>query len=798
MRYALRSLLRTPGFTFVAVLTLALGMGANTTFFSVLYGVVLHRLPFPHADELVELRNLGPALGSNNGQISLPELRDYRERQRTLAGIAAYDIGRTTLTRDDGAERVILVTISANFFPTLGVAPALGRNFNATEEQPGHDRVVVISHAVWQTHFAGARDILTRTVQLNGIEHTIVGVMPAGFAFAERDTALWKPFAFSPAATANRDDRQLATVARLAPGITLEQARVDLQRVASQLQSDLPKDYPVDARWSIGLTPLRDSQFGQMFAPLATLMTAAAAVLLIACANVAIMFLLRAAARRREIAIRLSLGAGRRHIVHQLLAESVVVCGLGAAGGLLVALGGIQLLKAFPPADIPRLHEVAINGPIAAFTFGVLLLVTGFVGLVPAFAVLKTRVIEGIAQSTRTTDSRLAIRLREILTVAEIALAVMLLVCGGLAFRSLRGLLNADVGFTTDRLLTFKTNLADRAYPDAARVNRFYDAFTARLAALPGVTGLGAVSYLPLSGESQFASFARAKDPAGIAKLTVGWRVVRGAYFETLGMSLVRGRFFTAADGPGAPLVAIVDDELARRAWPDANPIGQSVRLSSANGDEVRTVVGVVHRARHFGPGKPALPDAYVPHAQVYQRGMYTVLKTNAATEALTTSIRAALAEVDASVPMYFTATMDQRYDQALAVPRFTAGLIGAFSTLALVLAGVGIFGVTAYSVGQRVREFGIRFALGAQRAHVARLVLGRVGRLALLGAVLGATAAFYVAQLMATLLYAVEPTDGPTLLAAALVTAFTALLASLVPLTRALRVDPVEALRAQ
>jgi putative ABC transport system permease protein len=524
-------------------------------------------------------------------------------------------------------------------------------------------------------------------------------------------------------------------------------------------------------------------------------MSAAAAVLLIACVNVSIMFLLRAAVRRREMMIRLAIGASRWHIVRQLLAESSIVCGLGAAGGLALAAFGVQILKAYPPANIPRLEEVAIDGPVALFTIGVLLLITVMVALAPAITLFKARATVDIAQTGRSTESRSAVRMREALTILQIALAVMLLMGGGLAFRTLNKLLRDDVGFATARLFTFKTNLTLQAYPDLARTNRFYEQLTSKLESIPGVTSVAAVSELPLGVDSQFA---RAALVNGEQPSTVAWRVVRGPYFSTMGVTLMQGRFLNEADRADAPLVVVVDDAFARRFWPtEAAALGQPVRFGAGSGAQTRTIVGIVHHVKHRGPGKESPPEAYVPQAQFYQRGMYTVIKTANATN-LTPLVRARLAEIDPTVPMYFVETMEQRFAGAIALPRFTTGLVGAFSVLALLLAGVGIFGVTAYSVAQRSREFGIRFALGAQRSHVVGLVLGRTGRLALIGGAIGAVAAFQIEGLMTNLLVGVDPLDVSTLVVAVAIIVVTAFIASLVPLTRALRVSPVEALRAE
>ena len=800
--FAFRQARKSPGFTTTAVVTLALGMAANTTFFSVLYGVVLRGLPFLDASDLVEVRNLGPGLGNNEGRIAAAELRDYRERQHSFTAIAAYEIGRVTLGLDEGAERVVQIRVTADLFPLLGIAPAQGRGFTASEEQPGGDTAIVVSHEFWQTQLAGTRNVLGRKLRLNGAEHTIIGVMPPRFVFAEPGAAIWKPLALAQR-TDDRNNRSLFAVARIKPGESLARARADLQRVAQQLQLDLPAAYPVAARWGLGLTPLREGQFGHMLAPLGTLTAAAATVLLIACVNVAIMFLLRAAVRRREIMIRIALGATRWHIIRQSLAESAIVCGLGTAAGLGLAVIFLKVLKTFPPASIPRLETVGFDRPVAAFTAGVMLLVTVAVGLVPALTASRIRVGLGMAQSMRSTETRSAVRLRDALTTVEIALAVMLLVCGGLAMRSFQRLLRDDVGFHTAQLFTFKTNLTPQAYPDLAGTNRFYDQLTAKLENLPGVVSVAAVSYLPLSGESQFLAAdpvaANAAPNPGSQIPVVAWRVVRGPYFRTMESTLLSGRFFDATDHAGSLRVAIVDDEFVRRFWTDERAaMGQVVRFGSGSNAETRTIIGVVRRMKHAGPGKDSMAEVYVPQTQFYQRGMYTVMKTTLPLNTLPPLVRARLAEIDATVPMYFDQTMEQRFASALALPRFLAGLIGGFSSVALVLAGVGVFGVTAYAVAQRSREFGIRFALGATRRHVAGIVFGRVARLAVAGGAVGVTSAYLLARLMSGLLFGVQPADPATLALVGVVTVLMTAVASLPPLLRAIRADPVAALRAE
>jgi predicted permease len=619
-------------------------------------------------------------------------------------GIGAFISGRATLTSEQGADRVQLARITANVFPLLGVSPARGRGFTEEEEHAGRDTAVVVSDDFWKTELGGAQDVIGRDLRINGERHTVVGVMPAGFSYPGPGISIWKPLDLNRRGAADRDDHSLQVIARIAPGLSMAEAQRDLEEISKRLQVELPAAYPArDTRWHFALESLRASQFGHMTAPLGLLATAAATVLLIACVNVSIMFLLRAGMRRREMTIRYALGAARHHLLKQLLTESALVCGLGAIGGVLIATFGLRALKVFSPDQIPRLQEVALNGPVAVFTGGVLMLVTLVVGLAPAVAAFNAGATGGNAATARTTDSRAAGRLREGLTVVEIALAMVLLVCAGLTVRSLNGLSRVDLGFAPGKLFAFKSNLTPQGHPDAARANRFYDQLAEKLERLPGVIAVGAVSYLPLSGEAQYtaatADTGQALRNSGDAPLNTGWRVVRGRYFEAMKMTLVRGRFFTAADREQSTPVVIVDDAFARKFWPTEDAaVGKTVRFGDAAKPDIRTVVGVVRRVKHFGPGADSAPEAYVPQAQVYQRGMYSVVEAGGSPANLAPLIRKALAEIDPTVPMYFADTLEQRRRATFTLPRFTAGLTGAFSALALILAGVGLFGVTAYT----------------------------------------------------------------------------------------------------
>ena len=800
-RYALRQLWRSPGFAAVALLTLTLGMGANTAFFSLLYGVVL-RQPYPGAERLLTIHNVRAGEVGNGGRLSRAEFRDYEQRQHAFDAIAASSLGRMTLTSTGGpdafAERVKVSRVTPSVFPILGAVPARGRGMRPGDERAGP--IAVVSHELWLSHFGGAEDILQRTVRLDGVERAVVGVMPAGFAYPEPEMGAWIPIDLSPQDASDRTDHYLEAIGRLAPGLNVNGARLDLQRVARELQADGAAGYPIDPRWSIGVESLRETHFGRLLLPLGLLMVAASFVLLIACVNVAIMSLLRALVRRREISIRLAIGATRRDVIRQLLVEAAVLCALGSIGGLVLANVGLDTLKAFAPGDIPRLREVSINLPTTLFTSAVLVAVTLVVGLAPAFVAMRLNGFEGGFTTGRASDSRTSTRLRDVLTVTEIALAASLLVCAGLTLRSLQALVSVDVGFATEQRFAFKTNLTERGYPDAARVNRFYDQLTTRLESLPGTLSIGAIWYLPLSGEGLSVNAAPVEPPSGqTGDVTVDWRIVRGRYFETMDVALMSGRLFSSDDRPGSPAVAIVDDVLARRLWTNEGAaIGRTIRFGSGPPAETRTIVGVVRHVSHVEPGKQSLPAAYAPQSQAYQRGMYTVIKSTSAPQAVMSAARAALRSVDPAVPMYFAETVAARYDSAISLPRFTAGLVSAFSTLALVLAGVGIFGVTGYAVAQRMREFGIRFALGAQRLHVGRLVLGRVALLAGVGLTIGTGVGIGLGSLMSGILFGVESNDPLTMSVAIGAIGLTAILASLAPLRHAVRVSPAEILRAE
>jgi putative ABC transport system permease protein len=800
LRYALRQLLASPGYTAVASLTLALGMGATTAFFSVLYGVVLAPPPYPDGARLASLVNTRPETAGDGERLSRAEMRDILARQRAFSSLGAAALGRMTLDAAGGgafAERIKVSDVTPEVFAALGIPAALGRTFTAADAGAG--RLAVIGDGLWRARFGASPDVVGRTVPLNGQAFTIIGVMPAGFAYPEPDMGAWLALDLRPRDDSDRDDRYLFTVGRLADGVSLRMARDDLGRVASELRRTMPAEYPSE-RWTLDAATLRDRQFGHLELPLTVLFAGAAAVLLVACVNVAIMALLRAVSRRRELSIRMAIGASRATIVRQLLTEAALVAALGAVGGSVVASTALSALIAAAPAGTPRLDAVGLDLPAWLFSAGMLAAVTLAVGLAPALVPAALRGGDALIASARVSDGRAATRLRDLLTVVEVGLAAALVICAGLTLRSLQGLLRVDVGFETTHRVSFKTNLTAQRYPDAASADRFYGQLMARLEAAPGIRRVAAISYVPLSYEGSVVAAAAAA-PIGTPPPTpvVRWGVVRGPYFETMGIEVLRGRAFGSGDVAGGPGVVIVDETLARRWWQREDAaLGQQVRIGDGPDAETRTVVGVVRRVAHNGPADAGMPTLYAPQTQVYQRGMYTVVESSLAFEAILEEARRAVAAVDPAVPIYFAETSSRRYADVVALPRFTAGLASAFSMVALVLAGVGVFGVTAYAVSQRTREFGIRLALGAQQTGIGALVLRRVAGLVAAGLVAGGALALGLGQLMSGLLVRVEPDDPVAFAASAGALALTALVAALAPMRAAVRVDPAVTLRAE
>ncbi len=804
LRYAARRLLRSPGFTAVAVLTLALGIGANSAIFSVVNGVLLRSLPFAEPERLVQLGTIKPGEEPQAGTVSPPDFVSLREENRVFTEVVAFTYGGATLTGTGEPERIEAAWVSAGFFELLGAAPVLGRTIGPEENQPGNSEVAVLGYGLWQQTFGGDPGIVGRTITLNGITRTVVGVAPPGFGFPEQ-RAVWAPLpyneSFSAETDVNRRAQYLGVLARLRPGTTLEQARAEVSTISARLEQEFPQ---TNTNVALALVPLREVMVGEVRTPLLILLGAVGLVLLIACANVANLLLARAAARESEMAVRTALGAGRGRIVRQLLTESVLLGLVGGVLGLLLAYWGTALLTTLQPEGIPRLEEIGVDRTVVTFTLGVSLLTGVVFGLIPALQVTRANLMGALKEGGRgALSGRQGQRARSLLVVAEMALAVMLLVGAGLLLRSFLQLQQVDPGFRPEQTLAVDLSLPDHSYPEPAQRHEFYRTLLERVEALPGVRGVGAVNMLPMGEDHLVINYhVRGREPAppgegGVLEV----RVATPEYFRAMEIPLLRGRAFTEADHADAPQVALINETTARHVFPGEDPIGQFIRLGWGIGEgrfAGGEVVGIVGDVRQFGPGADFAQEIYLPFAQVPQHGMTVVARTASDPLALAGAIRSEVRTLDPNLPVMGLRTLEQVVSQAVAQPRFYMLLLSIFAAAALLLAAIGIFGVMAYMVAQRTREIGIRIALGAEPARVQQLVVGRALRLAIGGVVIGGVGALALTRVLESLLFGVSATDPVTFAAVALLLTAVALLASYLPARRATRVDPMIALRAE
>jgi len=813
-------LAKSPGFTTVAVLTLALGIGANTAIFSVVEAVLLRPLAYSDSSSLVNVWGKFEKQGIPQNSISEPEYWDLLDHNESFSQIAAYSLGGSAnLTRVDARPvQVSAASATAGVLPLLGIAPLLGRSFGTDEDQPGHSHFALLSYALWQSQFGGDPNIVTKSIQLDGETYTIVGVLPRQFSLGGKQD-LWIPLALNPAKPDDRGNHYLHVVARLKPGVDSAQALSALTRLGDDLRRAYPGNYGRGGEkdFDLYMVPVKEQLVGRLRPALLVLLGAVAFVLLIACVNVANLLLAQASAREKELAIRAALGAGRARLVRQLLTESMI---LGLAGGLLglvLAYWGVGALRALVPATTPRIDEVHLDAVVLAFTFGVSLLTGLFFGLAPAWHVARTDLRESLNEAGRGTsaagESR---RLRSWLVVSELALAVLLLVGAGLLIRSFSRLLDVSPGFQTQHLLTMELSLPEKAYPDGAPVQKFYTQLMASVKTVPGVQSVGAVSQMPLTDsytsgsvffeDTSLPDIPRLQQLGNLPYMEIDQRAVTPEYFHAMQIPLVRGRLPSDADDAGAQLVAVVDTSFARRFWPNGDAIGQRVAVDTIpnvkpQAPRWRTIVGVVGHVKHYALDVEGREQIYFPHEQplygVYvPRDMTLAVRTSLDPTSVTSAIRERVFAIDKGLPLYNIATMDQLVSNSIAQPRLNLSLLVAFAVLALVLAAVGVYGVMAYAVTQRTQEFGIRMALGASSADVLRQVFFEGGRLAALGLGLGLIAALALTRLMASLLYGVKPSDPVSLGLAAALLAVVALAACYIPARRATRVDPLVALR--
>jgi putative ABC transport system permease protein len=809
LRFAIRTLTRNLAFSSVIVLTLALGIGANTVIFSVVNGVLLKPLPYPEPDRLLMLWETH--LSDNNlGTVAPANFFDWREQSRSFEKMAAIDPYPDFILNGSGeAKRLAGAAVSHEFFSLLGVRMALGRDFLAEEDRPGSNQVVILSYSAWLRYFSGRSDVVGRPITLNNTAYTIVGVLPRDFSFVSKASDfqsrnrfdLWTPLALaSPPPAWQRGTHPLCVFARLKPGVSMQRAQVDLNQIAANLQRLYPAD---DKESGITAVPLGQHVVAGARTGLLTLLATVGMVLLIACANIANLLLSRAATRRKEIAVRIALGASRKRIARQLLTENLVLAVVGGLLGLGFVFLSMSVLAHHLPADLPRTSEIAVDWRVLIFT-SLLTLLTGVLfGLVPLHQTRRISADESLKQGGRAVIADQS-RLRSALIVGQVAIALVLLTGAGLMTKSLWMLLRVSPGFQTEHILTARLSLPPQ-YTNGMvfgtgqhrRISQFQRELLERVRGIPGVQSAAFAAYLPLGGTDNSWAFdidGRPAKPPGVFDLT-NYRPVSAGYFETIGIPVQRGRGFDPGDNEDSPPVVIINASMARTYWSQQNPVGQRVRF----GDEKwRTVVGLVGDVHHEGLGAKPEPEMYVPYGQVpnVEARPLIILRTSIEPASVTSALRRAVLEVDANVPMDQIETMKQIVYGSIGQSRFRTDVLLIFALLALFVASIGLYGVMSYSVSQRTREFGIRMAVGSSRSAVLRLVFGEAARLVSVGIGLGLAGAALLARMIASLLYGVAAFDVTTLAGASILLAVVSLVASYVPARRAANVNPMDSLR--
>ena len=794
-RYALRTMRKNPGFTTVAVLTLALGIGANTAIFSVVNAVLLRPLPYSQPERLVMLFEENQKRGLVGFHTSPPTLGDWRREGQVLTGAAAYLRGEFVIAGEGAPVRLSGMIVSTDFFSLLGVVPALGRSFQPEEGEPGTAKAVVISHSLWRARYGSDPKILGRKMRMNDMDYEVIGVLPESFWFPD-PREVWVPLSFTPEVlTARmRGARYLPVLARLRPGVSREQALARMNALAAQLG----EQYPNNAGWTVSLVPMHARLVGGVRPVLLILFAAVGFVLLIASTNVANLLLARATARQKEIALRQALGASRARLLRQFLTESVMIFALGGLLGVLPAGLAVRALVQLAPERIPRLDNVALDGQVLLFAVGVSLLTGLLFGLIPALRAGAASRLEALGAAGRSPSTGPgAVRLRGFLVISEVALSLVLLIGAGLLVRSFLRLQAVNPGFNPTNVMTVPLSLSTTRYSDRAQQAEFFKQVLERWKESPGVRSTGGSTNLPLSGSTMTFQFR-----------IPGWRVAPNetlyaqyhattpGYFRTVGIPLLQGRAFADGDNPESRPVAIINQTMARRYWSGQDPVGQTFSISSRNGLVEKEIVGVVGDTKHSELAAAPVPEVYVPFAQDAWPFLTLVVRSDFDPSAQTSILQSELWAVDEDLPAGNFRSLEGLRQESIRPLRFQTILMSAFSLLAVVLAGVGIYGVVSYAVNQRTREIGIRMALGAQRRNILLLILGRGLGLTLMGVGLGVAAAVGVTRFLERLLFGVTPTDPVTYLGVAVTLSVVALLACWIPARRAMRVDPMVALR--
>ena len=816
-RFGFRMLLKSPGFTIMAVLIIALCIGANTAIFSVVNAILLRPLPFANPDRLVKVWSTNISRGLDEYGTAPPDFREWSENTQALDQMAAYYSGEFNLLNREEPEQIRGVFISPNLFRMLGVDPAMGRNFTSEEEQFGRHRVVLLSDGLWHRRFNADPNLLGQAITLDAQRYVVVGIMSPDFRFFNfPGIELWTPMAFEADSPWNtRGNRFLDVVARLKPGVTVAQAQADMESIASRLEQEYKQNAGVGAK----VVPLQQEIVGRFKLALNVLLAAVGFVLLIACANVANLLLARAAGRHREIAIRISLGAGRSRIIRMLLTESLLLGLLGGIIGVALAVWCVDALIALGPAELRNVGIINVDGMVLIFTLGITLLTSTVFGLAPALQLSKPDSNETLKEGTRgSTGGVRGRRIRSILMVAEVALALVLLIGAGLMIKSFLSLQKVNPGFNPENALTMVISLPASKYPatEPHKISGFYQQALNEIEQIPGVQFAGASSSIPLIGDGRIGkrfSIEGKSPPVSLNEVPmVMYRQISPNFLRALGIPILKGQPFTERDNQDAPGVAIINETLANSFFPNEDPIGKKVWMGPPEDllppgvlpPNFRfprlTVIGVVGDLRQEGLQKPVDPEVYVPHLQGARRetvgNMFVVVRTNSDPMKLASVVQSRILAIDKDQPIANVVTMEKLLADSLSQPRFNMLLLGIFAGMALVMAVAGIYGVASYSVSQRTHEIGIRMALGAQQSDVLKLIIGQGLILVTIGLVLGLGAAFALTRLMTSLLYGVSVTDPLTFAGIALLLAGVALVANYIPARRATQVDPMEVLR--
>ncbi len=804
MRYGIRMLAKNPGFAFIAVLTLALGIGANTAIFSVVNAELLRPLPFRDSGRLLSVATANSRMHSSNGSTSYPDFMDWRSQNQVFEKMAAYTGATFTLTGQVNPAHLEGASVSSDTFDLLGVSPELGRTFQPGEDEPNH-HVVVISDRLWKQQFGGDPRIVGRTITLDNSGYTVVGVMPASFRYPlqREPAAIWSTLSplnettdNSPPMVQHRGAHFLTCIARLRPGVTLAQAQAAMDVIASSLS----KQYPDTNKYmSVHLSSEQERLTGSIRPALLVMMIAVGLVLLIACVNVANLLLARATTRGREIAIRTAMGAGRIRVVRQLLTESLLLAIVAGIFGAAFSIWGSEVLVRLSPENLPRVDEIHIDGWALAFTAGLSLLTGILFGLAPALQSTHSNIVEALKEgSLSTTAGRSRHGLRSSLVIVEMALALILLVSAGLLIRSLIRLQDVNPGFDPHNVMTASLDLPDAKYSDPKKAE-FFRELIPQLEAIPGVQSAAAVFPLPMSGDEIRTSFQIEGRPVAKSDEShTSIRVVTPNYFGTMRIPLLRGREFTERDDASATKVLIVNQAFAQQFFPGENPIGKHILAGIANAGEppMREIIGVVGNVKFEDLTTEFSPESYIPYGQLQFGSLTIVVRSSKDPEGLAKPIASVVQSLDKDLPTYSPKTVERYLDGTIAVPRFNTFLLAIFAALAMVLTAVGLYGVISYTVAQRTHEIGIRMALGAQPGDMMRLVVSQGMRLALFGVAVGLVAALGLTRFLSSLLFGVSSTDPLSFAAVVAMLFAVVLLACYIPARRAMRVDPMVALR--